>query len=163
MNKQQTITAGIVGGTGYTGAELVRLLVQHPAVELAAVTSRSQAGLAVADAMPNLRGATSLVYTAYDSDRLGQCDVVFFATPHGTAMAAVPELLHKGVRVIDLGADFRLKDAGVWRQWYGAAHTCPQLLEAVVYGLPEINRDAIRRATLVANPGCYPTAVVLGL
>ena len=163
MNKQQIIKAGIVGGTGYTGAELLRLLARHPAVELRAVTSRNQAGRAVAEALPNLRGVTTLRYSAYDSGVLGQCDVVFFATPHGTAMDAVPEMLDKGVRVIDLGADFRLRDAAVWQQWYGIEHRCPQLLETVVYGLPEINRAAIRDAALVANPGCYPTAVILAL
>ena len=162
MNKQP-IKAAIVGGTGYTGAELLRLLTLHPAVTLTAVTSRSQAGRAVSDTLPNLRGVTELAYSDYQGDTLAQCDVVFFATPHGTAMAAVPELLDKGVRVIDLGADFRLRDAAEWQRWYGTAHTCPHLLETVVYGLPEINRAAIRDAVLVANPGCYPTAVILAL
>ncbi len=156
------IKAGIVGGTGYTGVELLRLLATHPGVELAVITSRSEAGKAVADMFPNLRGRVSLPFSAPDSESLQACDVVFFATPNGTAMGMVPELLDAGVRVIDLAADFRLKDPALWQQWYGMAHTCPGLLAEAVYGLPEMNREALQQARLVACPGCYPTAVQLG-
>lgn len=153
---------GIVGGTGYTGVELLRLLVGHDGVELAVITSRSEAGLAVADLFPSLRGHLDLRFTEPDPGRLGECDLVFFATPNGTAMKMVPELLDRGGRVIDLAADFRLRDAAVWRHWYGMDHACPDLLQEAVYGLPELNRAQIASARLVANPGCYPTAVTLG-
>ncbi|HEB57685.1 MAG TPA: N-acetyl-gamma-glutamyl-phosphate reductase [Gammaproteobacteria bacterium] len=157
-----TIKAGIVGGTGYTGVELLRLLAAHPEVELAAITSRSEAGTPVADLFPNLRGHVDLAFSEPDGKLLGDCDVVFFATPNGIAMTQVAELLDAGVRVIDLAADFRLQDAGVWQQWYGLEHACPEILAEAVYGLPEVNREAIAAARLVANPGCYPTATQLG-
>ena len=156
------IKVGIVGGTGYTGVELLRLLVQHPAVELRVITSRSEAGRRLDHMFPSLRGHTDLCFTEPDVDALAECDVVFYATPNGVAMTQVPELLARGVRVIDLAADFRLKDAYVWSEWYGMAHACPALLEDAVYGLPEVNRIEIASARLVANPGCYPTAVQLG-
>lgn len=156
------IKAGIVGGTGYTGAELLRLLVRHPQVELTAITSRGKSGKAVADLFPGLRGHCDLAFGEPDADTLAACDVVFFATPNGTAMTLVPALLDAGVKVIDLAADFRLRDVDQWQQWYGMPHACPQLLDEAVYGLPEINRETIRNARLVANPGCYPTAVILG-
>ena len=156
------IKAGIVGGTGYTGVELLRLLARHPNVELQAITSRSEAGMAVSELFPNLRGRVELAFTEPDLGSLSECDVVFFATPNGIAMTMVPELLKAGVRVIDLAADFRLKDAALWQQWYGMEHACPELLDEAVYGLVEINREQIREARLVANPGCYPTAVQLG-
>ncbi|WP_428634577.1 N-acetyl-gamma-glutamyl-phosphate reductase [Sedimenticola sp.] len=156
------VKVGIVGGTGYTGVELLRLLASHPQVELQLITSRSEEGVAVADMYPNLRGYVDLKFTAPDTEQLKQCDVVFFATPNGVAMTQVRELLDAGVKVIDLAADFRIKDIDVWQQWYGMQHACPDLVAEAVYGLPEINRDAIRVAKLVANPGCYPTAVTLG-
>lgn len=156
------VTVGIVGGTGYTGVELLRIMATHPEVELSVITSRSEAGTAVSELFPNLRGMVDLVFTELDMSRLAQCDMVFFATPNGTAMMMVPELLQRGVRVIDLAADFRLRDPAVWDQWYGMKHACPELLEEAVYGLPEINREAVANARLVANPGCYPTAVTLG-
>jgi len=156
------IKVGIVGGTGYTGVELLRLLVRHPQVQIELITSRAEAGTAVCDMYPNLRGYLDLAFSEPDSQALKQCDAVFFATPNGVAMQSVPELLAAGVRVIDLAADFRLKDAVLWAQWYGQQHACPQLLEVAVYGLPEVNREAIKSAQLVANPGCYPTAVQLG-
>lgn len=157
------IKVGIVGGTGYTGVELLRLLAAHPEVELAMITSRSEAGLPVAEMFPNLRGHVDLKFSVPDAATLASCDVVFFATPNGVAMQSVPELLDAGVKVIDLAADFRLKDAGEWAQWYDQQHACPQLLDEAVYGLPEVNRSAIKSARLIANPGCYPTAVQLGL
>ena len=156
------IKVGIVGGTGYTGVELLRLLAAHPEVQLQAITSRSEEGVAVADMFPNLRGHVDLRFSAPDPAVLSACDVVFFATPNGIAMTQVPELLAAGVKVIDLAADFRIKDIAVWEKWYGMSHACPELVEEAVYGLPEINRAAIRNARLVANPGCYPTAVTLG-
>ncbi len=156
------IKAGIVGGTGYTGVELLRLLAVHPAVELAVITSRGEKGIKVADLFPNLRGRVNLAFVEPDDAVLKECDVVFFATPNGTAMKMVPTLLKAGVKVIDLAADFRFRQLVDWEQWYGMPHACPELLAEAVYGLPEVNRDAIRKARLVANPGCYPTAVQLG-
>jgi N-acetyl-gamma-glutamyl-phosphate reductase len=153
---------GIVGGTGYTGSELLRLLLQHPQVEVAAITSRSEAGMPVADMFPNLRGYLDLAFSEPDVGRLAGCDLVFFATPNGTAMKMVPALLEAGTRVVDLAADFRLRDPAVWQHWYGMEHACPELLQEAVYGLPELSREAVRGARLVANPGCYPTAVTLG-
>ncbi len=157
------VKVGIVGGTGYTGVELLRLLARHPSVALTVITSRSEAGVAVADMFPNLRGHLDLRFSVPDSQVLKSCDVVFFATPNGTAMAMARELLEAGVRVIDLAADFRFKDAAEWEKWYGVPHACPDLLAEAIYGLPEVRREAIRGARLLANPGCYPTAVQLGL
>ncbi|RNE90688.1 N-acetyl-gamma-glutamyl-phosphate reductase [Marichromatium sp. AB32] len=154
---------GIVGGTGYTGAELLRILARHPEVEIAVITSRGEAGLPVAELFPHLRGHVDLCFSAPDAETLGGCDLVFFATPNGTAMTLVPELLARGTRVVDLAADFRIKDIAEWERWYGMSHACPELVAEAVYGLPEVNRAAIREARLVANPGCYPTAVTLGL
>jgi len=156
------IKVGVVGGTGYTGVELLRLLAAHPDVQLSVITSRSEAGRAVSDLFPNLRGSVDLDFSAPDAGQLAACDLVYFATPNGTAMTMVPQLLEAGVRVIDLAADFRLRQPQAWEQWYGMAHACPELLGQAVYGLTEINRDAIASAQLVANPGCYPTAVQLG-
>ncbi|AXY42771.1 N-acetyl-gamma-glutamyl-phosphate reductase [Halomonas sp. JS92-SW72] len=158
------IKVGIVGGTGYTGVELLRLLAQHPEVEVEAITSRSEAGVRVCDMYPNLRGHyDTLAFSEPDADRLGACDAVFFATPHGVAHALAFDLLERGTRVIDLSADFRLRDAAEWAEWYGQPHGAPALLGEAVYGLPEVNRDRIRQARLIAVPGCYPTAVQLGL
>jgi len=155
--------AAIVGGTGYTGVELLRLLARHSAVEVGAITSRAEAGKRVADLFPNLRGVYDLAFTEPDPARLAEYDVVFFATPHNVAMNMVPDLLSRGARVVDLSADFRIRDAGVWSRWYGETHKCPELLDEAVYGLPELNRARIASARLVACPGCYPTAVQLGL
>lgn len=156
------IKVGIVGGTGYTGVELLRLLALHPQVELRAITSRADAGTPVNQMFPSLRGFLDISFTHPDTAHLEQCDVVFFATPNGIAMQQVRALLDAGVRVIDLAADFRIKDVKVWEKWYGMSHACPDLIAQAVYGLPEVNRDKIRQAQLVANPGCYPTAVQLG-
>jgi N-acetyl-gamma-glutamyl-phosphate reductase len=157
------IKVGVVGGTGYTGVELLRLLALHPEVQLQAITSRGEAGTRVADLFPNLRGYVDLCFTEPDTGVLNACDLVFFATPNGIAMSMAPELLSHGVRVVDLAADFRLRDPDVWQRWYGIPHACPDLLGEAVYGLPEVNRSAIAEARVVANPGCYPTAVQLGL
>lgn len=156
------IKVGIVGGTGYTGIELLRLLVAHPKVSTEVITSRSKAGIAVSDLFPNLRGHIGLVFQKPDIDQLANCDVVFFATPHTVAMELVPELIARGTRIIDLSADFRLKDSTQWQQWYNTPHTCPELIEQAVYGLPEVNRQQIKAAQLIAVPGCYPTATQLG-
>jgi N-acetyl-gamma-glutamyl-phosphate reductase len=156
------ITVGVVGGTGYTGVELLRILALHPDVELVAITSRGEAGTKVADLFPNLRGYVDLEFSEPHLPLLADCDLVFFATPNGIAMGMAEQLLGDGVRIIDLAADFRLEDPLVWRQWYGIEHACPALLNDAVYGLPEMNRPAIAGARLVANPGCYPTAVQLG-
>jgi N-acetyl-gamma-glutamyl-phosphate reductase len=156
------IKVGIVGGTGYTGAELLRLLAQHPHVELRVITSRGDAGSAVADMFPSLRGRVDLNFVDPKAAALEACDAVFFATPNGIAMNQARALLDAGVRVIDLAADFRIKDSTEWEKWYGMKHAAPELLAEAVYGLPEANRDSIESARLVANPGCYPTAVQLG-
>ena len=156
------IKVGIVGGTGYTGVELLRLLAQHPSVEIATITSRGDAGSPVSAMFPNLRGWVDLAFEDPATANLKACDVVFFATPNGIAMQQAPALLDAGVRVIDLAADYRIKDVAVWEKWYGMKHASPDWVEQAVYGLPEVNREAIRSARLVANPGCYPTAVQLG-
>lgn len=159
MNK---IKVGIIGGTGYTGVELLRLLVGHPQIELTLITSRSEAGKSVSDLFPSLRGFTDLAFSLPDTANYGACDVVFSATPNGIAMLHARDLLAQGVRLIDLAADFRIKDIDVWQQWYGMQHACPELIADAVYGLPELNRDAIASANIIANPGCYPTATILG-
>lgn len=158
-----TFQVGIIGGTGYTGAELLRILARHPGVEITAITSRTEAGKPVAELFPNLRGATALSFADPGATSLDRCDLVFSATPNGIAMTQAGALLEAGVRLVDLSADFRIRDPRTWEQWYGMTHACPALLEEAVYGLPELNREAIRGARLVANPGCYPTAVLLGL
>jgi len=157
------ISVGIVGATGYAGLELLRLLSAHPQVHIIALTSRQEAGKRVDALFPHLRGVCDLSYSTPDESALADCDAVFFATPHGVAMAATPELLAHGVRVIDLSADFRLRDAAVYTRWYGMPHACPELLAESVYGLPEMYREALRDARVVGNPGCYPTPVQLGL
>ena len=156
------IKVGIVGGTGYTGVELLRLLALHPEVKLQAITSRADAGVAVSQMFPNLRGLVDLCFVHPEEAHLELCDLVFFATPNGIAMQQARALLDAGVRVIDLAADFRLQDIACWEQWYGMKHACPDLVSEAVYGLPEVNREQIRGARLIANPGCYPTAVQLG-
>ncbi len=157
------IKVGIVGGTGYTGVELLRILAIHPSVELSVITSRGEAGLPVADMFPSLRGYIDLSFSDPAKSDLASCDLVFFATPNGIAMQQTRELLAAGVRIIDLAADFRIQDVATWEKWYGMTHACPELLSQAVYGLPEMNREQIKGAQLVANPGCYPTAVQLGL
>ncbi len=156
------IKVGIVGGTGYTGVELLRILSQHSEVSIQAITSRKEMGMAVAELFPSLRGRIALKFCDPADAKLDKCDLVFFATPNGIAMQQTRVLLDAGVRVIDLAADFRIKDVSGWEHWYGMSHACPDLVAEAVYGLPEINRDKIKVARLVANPGCYPTAVQLG-
>lgn len=156
------IKVGIVGATGYTGSELLRLLVLHPNVDITVVTSRTEAGKPVVSMFPHLRRYIDLEFTDPGVDTLAKCDVVFFATPHGVAQKMMPEFVDSGVKVIDLSADFRLKDAKLWSQWYAQEHASPELIEQAVYGLPEANREQIKDARLVACPGCYPTSILLG-
>lgn len=160
------IKVGIVGATGYTGVELLRLLAFHPEVEIVCVTSRAEAGRPVSDLYPSLRGNLDLQFVAPDPSQLQGCDAVFFATPHGVAQAMLPELMGanigSGPKIIDISADFRLRDQSLWEQWYSQKHACPELIEQAVYGLPELNREAIKDARLVACPGCYPTVIQLG-
>jgi len=157
-----TIKAGIVGGTGYTGVELLRLLAQHPQVELRTITSRKEAGTPVAAMFPGLRRHVDLAFTDPGAQALRGCDVVFFATPNGVAMNEARAVLEGGARIVDLSADFRIRDIAEWERWYKMKHAAPELAREAVYGLCEVNREAIRGARLVANPGCYPTAVQLG-
>ncbi len=153
---------GVVGGTGYTGVELLRLLAQHPNCKIASVTSRQEAGSAVAAMFPSLRGRVDLDFSAPAEAALDKCDVVFFATPNAVAMHQAQSLVDAGVKVIDISADFRIRDVAIWEKWYGVKHVSPDLAAEAVYGLPEVNRAQIKRARIVANPGCYPTAVQLG-
>lgn len=158
------IKVGIVGGTGYTGSELLRILARHPQAKVTSITSRGEAGTSVAKLFPSLRGVMDeLVFTTPDESNLTECDVVFFATPHGVAAAQAKELTAAGVKVIDLAADFRLQDLAVWEKWYAHVHPAPELVPSSVYGLPESNREAIKGAMIIGNPGCYPTATQLAL
>ena len=156
------IKVGIIGGTGYTGVELLRLFVNHPSVEVGCITSRAESGVPVADLFPSLRQHYDLVFGDPATENLSECDVVFCATPNGVAMQHAPDLIDAGVKVIDLSADFRLQDVATWEKWYGMKHACPDRISSAIYGLPEENKEAIRSANLLANPGCYPTAVQLG-
>ena len=161
-----TIRAGLVGVTGYTGMELARLLVTHPGMELVRATSRAEAGRRMDDLFPGLGGLPvgGLTVTEPDmADMAGACDIVFLAVPHGAAMDLAADLHARGVKVVDLSADLRIKDAGVYAQWYGLEHRHPELLPEAVFGLPELYAEAVSKARLVANPGCYPTSVILGL
>jgi N-acetyl-gamma-glutamyl-phosphate reductase len=157
------IKVGVVGGTGYTGVELLRILASHREVEVVAITSRAEAGVKVADYFPSLRGRYDLAFSDPAAAPLKGCACVFFATPNGVAMGQARALLESGARIVDFSADFRMKDKAIWEKWYKVAHASPELLAEAVYGLPEINRERIRKARLVANPGCYATAVQLAL
>ena len=157
------VKIGIVGGTGYTGVELLRLLALHPHAELTVITSRGDAGLPVADMFPSLRGYVDLKFSDPATANLAACDVVFFATPHGVAMSQAKALLDANVKVIDLAADFRLQDTAVFEKWYKMPHTCAGILKNAVYGIPELYREQIKSANVIGNPGCYPTTVILGL
>ena len=156
------IKVGIIGATGYTGVELLRLLAPRSDVEISVVTSRELAGATVHSRFPNLRGHLDLQFSTPSSELLQACDVVFYATPHAVAMNTVAELLSNGIKVIDLSADFRIQDIPLWEQWYKTKHVCPELVAEAVYGLPEVNRESIKLAQLIAVPGCYPTAIQLG-
>ncbi len=156
------VRIGIVGGTGYTGVELLRLLAAHPEAQVEVITSRAEEGMPVADMFPNLRGHYDLRFSAPDFNQLNELDVVFFATPHGVAQAMMSKFMASKTRVIDLSADFRIRDIALWEKWYGQPHGCPELVAQAVYGLPEVNRAKIKTAKLIACPGCYPTSVQLG-
>jgi N-acetyl-gamma-glutamyl-phosphate reductase len=156
------IKVGIVGGTGYTGVELLRILAQHSKVKLEIITSRQEAGMYVDELFPSLRKQVKLKFSDPSKVKLNKCDLVFFATPNGIAMQQARSLFDAGVRIIDLSADFRIKHIAEWEKWYAMPHACPELVAEAIYGLPEINREQIKEAKLIANPGCYPTAVQLG-
>lgn len=155
-------TIGIIGGSGYTGVELLRLLLPRDDVTVTFVSSRANSGTRLDEVFPSLRGHTDLCFSEPDIERAAACDLIFFATPNGTAMQQAAELVERGVKLVDLSADFRLQDVATWEHWYGMKHACPELVAEAVYGLPEMNREQIQQAQLVANPGCYPTAVQLG-
>lgn len=158
------LKAAIIGATGYTGQELLRLLAQHSEVEVTAVTSRSEIGVKLVDYFPHLIGHyDELSFIDPEDEFLLTCDVIFFATPHGTAHRFVHSFLEKGITVIDLSADFRLKDQALWEQWYKQDHGAPEFIEQAVYGLVEYNREQLKGAKLIAVPGCYPTAVQLAI
>lgn len=158
------IRAAIVGASGYTGAELMRILTSHPEISVTVVTAHRYEGEQVSSLYPSLRGFYDGRFTGYDPVALeNDCDVVFVGLPHGESMRHVPELIAVGKKVVDLSADFRLADPALYERWYGTAHACPELLAEAVYGLPEINRVPISKARLVANPGCYPTAAIIAL
>lgn len=159
----QKVQIGIVGGTGYTGVELLRILANHPFAEVTMITSRSEEGVAIADMYPNLRGIYNLQFSVPDVEKLKTCDIVFFATPHGVATSMAFELIENGVKVIDLAADFRIEDLAVWQTWYGIEPASEALMAEAVYGLPEYYREKIRHAKVIANPGCYPTSILLGI
>ena len=161
--KMAKVKVGIVGGTGYTGVELLRIFAHHPKAEVQAITSRSEDGVRVDEMYPNLRGHYDLAFSVPDVTVLQACDVVFFATPHGVAMSMAQELTAAGVKVIDLAADFRVTDLDEWAKWYGFEHTCPEIMQQVAYGMPELFREEVTKANVIANPGCYPTSILLAL
>ncbi|MBP9532465.1 MAG: N-acetyl-gamma-glutamyl-phosphate reductase, partial [Syntrophaceae bacterium] len=155
--------AAIFGASGYTGQELIRILSAHPQVELTAVTSRRYAGMKVSDVFPSLSGLTFLTYANAAPREIAElCDVVFLALPHGVSMEIAPVFIEAGKKVIDLSADYRLRDRATYEQWY-AKHSSAGLIKQAVYGLPELYREAAKTSPLIANPGCYPTGIILGL
>ncbi len=156
------LDVGIIGGTGYTGVELLRLLASHPLANVSVITSREEAGAPVTELFPSLRGGCDLVFTDPAEADLTACDLVFSATPGGVAMKQARSLMADNVKLIDLSADFRIRDVAVWERWYGLKHACPELVNEAVYGLPEVHRQSIKTARLIANPGCYPTVIQLG-
>ena len=162
MNNHKEIKIGVVGATGYTGLELLRILATHPNARVEVITSRAHIGMRIDQLFPAFRGFYNHKFSDPDTDQLNKCDVVFFATPPGIAQKATPKILNSGVKVIDLSADFRIRDAAIWQKWYGKKHVCPELIDKSVYGLPEINRQHIKNSSLIACPGCYPTTVLLG-
>lgn len=155
---------GIIGASGFTGAELLRICAGHPELEVVVATGESQAGTRAADLYPGLRGVhADLVFETFDLDRMDDLDLVFLGLPHGASQALMPELAHRVKHVVDLAADFRLRDPAQYQEWYGEEHQAPDLIDSFVYGLPELHRDEIRGADAVAVPGCYPTTAALAL
>ena len=154
----------IVGGSGYTGSELIRILSGHPEVEISALTSERFVGMRCSDVFPFLRGQSDITFTKFSAEEISEkSDIVFLALPHKEAMAVAPLFLEKGKKVIDLSADYRIKDKNIYKDWYFETHQNPELLEDAVYGLPELHRENIKKANLIANPGCYATSIILGL
>jgi N-acetyl-gamma-glutamyl-phosphate reductase len=153
----------IVGGSGYTGSELLRLLVNHPHIEIDQITSRQDDGKNVTEIFPFLPNKIKNKFVHPDNVNFEQSDLIFFATPNGIAMNFAEMLVSKGKRIIDLAADFRIKNIQLWEQWYGMKHACPKLVETAVYGLSELKKNEIKNAKIIANPGCYPTAIQLAL
>jgi N-acetyl-gamma-glutamyl-phosphate reductase len=165
MSKTEKMPVAVIGASGYGGAELARLLASHPHARLVAATaSGERAGARISDLFPSLRGVCDVVCEEFDAARIAEsCRFAFIALPHGKAMEIVPQLLERNMKVCDIGADFRLRDTGVFEQWYKCPHTAPGVLKEAVYGLPEWNREKVKEARLVANPGCYPTSAILAL
>ena len=153
----------IAGATGYTGLELLRLLVKHPDVEIGTLTSESHAGKNIAEVAPSLAGWIDRILVKLTPDMAKECDILFLALPHTTSMKHVPALLQGGCRIVDLSADYRLRDPAVYSEWYQTPHLNPEVIKEAVYGLPELHREQIKGAQLVANPGCYPTGAILAL
>ena len=157
------VKAAIYGASGYTGQELIRLLLRHPQVEVAAITSRQYKGLPLAEVFPGFQGLTDMTFSNYSPEETAAlCDIVFLALPHSVSMKAAPVFHEAGKKIIDLSADFRIRNVKTYEEWYGS-HTAPDLLHRAVYGIPELYRTAIAASTFIANPGCYPTSVILGL
>ena len=154
---------GIAGASGYTGVELLRLLTNHPKAEIVFLTSETYQGQPVTEVFPSLGGFANIKFSSLEFVSGDDCDIIFLALPHTTSMNKVPGFLKKNAKVIDLSADYRLKDPAIFEEWYAVPHQQPELLKEAVYGLPEIHREAIMSAQLVANPGCYPTSITLGL
>lgn len=157
------INVGILGGTGYAGIEVVRLLTKHPKARIKYIVSHTFAGKKISEVYPSLKGICDVVCEELDTERAAECDVVFTALPHGASKEVIPKLFEKGLKIIDLSGDFRYNDPAVYEKWYGQKHDCPELLEKSVYGLCELHRDEIKKHTLIGNPGCYTTCSILAL
>ena len=163
MEFNKNIKAGIIGGSGFAGEELVRMLSGHISVDLVAVSSRELEGLSISDTYKGISFSKKLSFTLPEDNLFLTCDVVFLATPHGVGMSEVVRFLDNGAKVIDLSADFRIQDVSIWEEWYKIKHQSPELIKDAVYGLTELNKKKIISSNLVAVPGCYPTASILGL
>lgn len=160
---RELVDVAIVGASGYTGGELVRLLDGHPHVRLTALSSRTYAGQSIGDVFLSLRGLEYRFESLSPEEIVSRADVIFIAAPHGVAMTYAPHVVEAGKTMVDLGTDFRFRDALVYEKWYKIPHTCPELLAKAVYGLPEVHRDEMAAASIIGNPGCYPTSIILAL